>query len=263
MLVSAVRGLGHRTLDLVGRIGMMSVYLGHLAASAVTPPWQLRAVLAQIHFIGTRSLTVIVTAGAFVGMVVALQFHETLVRFGSVSLMGSAVGLSLIRELGPVLTALIAIGRAGSASCAEIGIMRNDNQIDALECMAVDPYRYLLAPKFIGFMVCIPLLTAIFIVVGIFGGWFVAVVIFDLNQATYFQSMADTVVINDLMMGLIKSVVFAVVIVWLCTGKSFLMHQRSEPLFGAEGVSRITTDAVVGSSIFVLFTDYLVSAFLV
>ncbi len=205
-------------------------------------------------------MLVITVAGAFVGMVVALQFYDTLVRFGSVSLLGSAVGLSLIRELGPVLTALIIIGRAGSATCAEIGIMRSDNQIDALECMAIDPYRYLLFPRFVAFLIAVPLLTAIFNVIGIFGGWFVGVAVFKVNQGAYFQSMADSVLLHDLNMGVTKSIIFSLLIVWICAGKSFLMHLNRSMVFGAEGVSRVTTDAVVAASISVLFADYIISA---
>ena len=122
-------------------------FLLETTKTILLPPYALKPLVKQIAFIGARSLLVIVVAGLFVGMVIALQFYDTLLRFGSVSLLGSAVGLSLIRELGPVLTALMVIGRSGSAMCAEIGIMRVDNQIDALECMAIDPYRYLFSSQ--------------------------------------------------------------------------------------------------------------------
>ena len=124
------------------RFGIAGIFLYETILSLLTPPYSINLILKQILFIGARSVVVIVIAGLFVGMVVALQFYDTLVRFGSVSLLGSAVGLSLTRELGPVLTALMVIGRSGSAMCAEIGIMRIDNQIDALECMAINPHRY-------------------------------------------------------------------------------------------------------------------------
>ena len=245
------------------RLGMLGIFFARTVWRLLTPPWHFSNVVKQLEFIGFRSLSVIVVAGAFVGMVVALQFHATLVRFGSVSLMGSAVGISLIRELGPVLTALILIGRAGSALSAEIGIMRNDNQIDALESMAIDPYRYLLAPRLLAFTISGPLLTAIFVSVGILGGWFISVFIFELNQGAYFHSMANAVTVADLMMGLIKSFVFSLLIVWLCMATSFLMHEGQQPLFGAEGVSKATTNAVVMSSIVVLFADYIISALLI
>lgn len=244
----------------IATLGRFGLFLGAVSLHLCRPWKQTSATLRQIHFVGARSVTVIAVAGGFVGMVVALQFYDTLVRFGSVSLLGAAVGLSLIRELAPVLTALIVIGRAGSAMCAEIGIMRSDNQIDALECMAIDPYAYLIAPRFIAAIIVVPLLTAIFNVIGIAGGWFIGVVIFDISEGAYFVGMADSVVWRDVAMGIVKSLVFSVVIVWICTGKGYLLHLDHEPAFGAEGVSRTTTDAVVAASIAVLFSDYIISA---
>ena len=253
---------GLAATDALLGLGRFGVYLG-LVASHLARPWrQFSVTLRQLHFIGARSVTVIAVARAFVGMVVALQFYDTLVRFGAVSLLGAAVGLSLTRELAPVLTALIVIGRVGSAMCAEIGIMRSDNQIDALECMAIDPYGYLIAPRFIATLIAVPLLTAIFTVVGIGGGWFVGVVLFDIGDGAYFVSMADSIVLRDILMEGTKSVCFALLIVWICTGKGFLMHYQRHRVFGAEGVSRTTTDAVVAASISVLFADYIVSALL-
>jgi hypothetical protein len=152
--------IGAPVLDVLERLGRMGVFLGLAIGHAFQPPWQLGSTVRQLHFVGARSTLVIAVAGAFVGMVVGLQFYDTLVRFGSVSLLGSAVGLSLVRELSPVLTALIVIGRAGSAMCAEMGIMRSDNQIDSLECMAIDPYKYLIAPRFVAVLLAVPLLTA-------------------------------------------------------------------------------------------------------
>ncbi len=256
----SIPSLGQTSLQALEELGRLGIFFVLTIQQAVRPPYEVGMILRQIRFVGARSVLVISVAGAFVGMVVALQFYDTLVRFGSVSLLGSAVGLSLTRELGPVLTALIIIGRAGSATCAELGIMRSDNQIDALECMAIDPYRYLLFPRFVAFLVAMPLLTTVFNVIGIFGGWFVGVAIFKVNQGAYFQSMADSVLLHDLKMGVTKSIIFSLLIVWICTGKSFLMHLNRSTVFGAEGVSRVTTDAVVVASISVLFADYIISA---
>jgi phospholipid/cholesterol/gamma-HCH transport system permease protein len=255
--VSSATDWAARRLAALGRYGL---FLGAVALHLATPWRQPRALLRQLHFIGARSVTVIAVAGAFVGMVVALQFHDTLVRFGAVSLLGAAVGLALIRELAPVLTALIVIGRVGSAMCAEIGIMRSDHQIDALECMAIDPYAYLIAPRFLATLIAVPLLTALFNVVGIAGGWFVGVVLFDLAEGAYFVSMADSVLWRDVVMDMTKAVSFALIIVWVCTAKGYLLHLGERPAFGAEGVSRTTTDAVVAASIAVLFADYVLSA---
>ena len=242
------------------RLGVAGLFLFYTFTKFITPPYSVQLCIRQIAFVGARSLFVIMMAGLFVGMVIALQFYDTLVRFGSVSLLGSAVGLSLIRELGPVLTALMVIGRAGSAMCAEIGIMRTDNQIDALECMAIDPYRYLFAPRILAGIISVPLLTAIFILVGIFGGYFVGVLLFDVSPGSYFKSMQDTVLIRDLFMGFSKSCVFGLLIVWIACDKGFNLHLDRRGIYGSEGVSRITTEAVVLSSIAILFSDYLLSA---
>ncbi|MEQ8937991.1 MAG: ABC transporter permease, partial [Gammaproteobacteria bacterium] len=149
---------------------------------------------------------------------------------------------------------------AGSAMCAEIGIMRTDNQIDALECMAIDPYRYLFAPRILAGIISVPLLTALFIIVGLFGGYIVGVLMFGVSAGAYFQSMNDTVLIRDLFMGFVKSVVFGLLIVWIACDKGFHLHLDRRGMYGSEGVSRITTEAVVLSAIAVLFSDYLLSA---
>lgn len=151
------------------------------------PYYKISHITKQIYIIGTLSIFVIIFTGAFTGMVISLQGYNTLRKFSSEGLLGSAVALSLIRELGPVLTALMVTGRAGSAICAEIGIMRNSEQIDALECMAIDPHKYILAPKFIASVVSMPLLTAIFDVVGIFSGYMIGVGLLGANEGSFFQ----------------------------------------------------------------------------
>jgi len=242
------------------RLGIAGLFLLETFHSIVSPPYSLKPLIKQIAFIGARSMLVIIVAGLFVGMVIALQFYDTLLRFGSVSLLGSAVGLSLIRELGPVITALMVIGRAGSATCAEIGIMRVDNQIDALECMAIDPYRYLFAPRILAGIICVPILTAIFILVGIFGGYFVGVILFGVSPGSYFQGMSDTILNRDILMSFSKSIVFGLLIIWIACDKGFNLHLDKRGAYGSEGVSRITTEAVVISSMAILFSDYLLSA---
>lgn len=246
--------------DLAQRTGRAGIFLANGAWKCLAPPYRLAPVLKQVHFIGARSLLVITVSGLFVGMVVALQFYDTLLRFGSVALLGAAVGLSLVRELGPVLTALIIIGRAGSAICAEIGIMRNEQQIDALECMAIDPHRYLIAPRLLAALISVPLLTAIFIVVGIFGGYFVGVILFDVSPGSYLGGMYDKVLWRDIVMGIVKAFVFGLIMIWVATAKGFYLHLDRGGAHGSEGVSKVTTDAVVVSSIAVLFADYIVSA---
>ncbi len=240
-------------------VGRMGLFLAEAVKCSLLPPYRWRMLIKQVHFIGVRSLGVIVLAGLFVGMVVALLFQDTLVRFGATSMAGSAVGLSLIWELGPVLTALMVIGRAGSAICAEISIMRSEQQIDALECMAIDPMRHIIAPRIKAALLSIPLLTAIFIVIGILGGYFVSVILFGLSPGAYFHGMFDTVLMRDLHMCAVKTVVFSVLIIWIATGKGYYLH-LVEGAYGSEGVSQVTTSAVVQSSIAVLCADYIVSA---
>ncbi|MEJ2032646.1 MAG: MlaE family lipid ABC transporter permease subunit, partial [Deltaproteobacteria bacterium] len=196
------------------------------------------------------------------GMVLGLQGYYTLSKFGSESVLGSAVALSLIRELGPVLTALMVTGRAGSAMCAEIGIMRNSEQIDALECMSIDPFRFLIAPKFLATLISLPALTQLFNVIGIFGGYLVGVKLLGVNPGAYFASMEHSVVNQDINLGIIKSFVFALLIVWICTGRGYFVNQIRGAGFGAEGVSRVTTQAVVLASISILVWDYLLTALL-
>lgn len=228
--------------------------------SVLKPPYQLYPVVRQLYFIGSRSGFVIVFTGLFTGMVLGLQGYYTLAKFGSEGLLGSAVALSLIRELGPVLTALMVIGRAGSAICAGIGIMRNSEQIDALECMAIDPIKYLLAPKFAASIIALPLLTFIFDIVGIIGGFLVGVSLFGVNEGTYFQGMYNSVHWLDIEMGIVKSLVFGLLIVWITSAKGYYLHLERSGGFGAEGVSRTTTDAVVISSVAILIWDYLITA---
>jgi phospholipid/cholesterol/gamma-HCH transport system permease protein len=238
----------------------MGVFLFSCLLRIFKPPFRIHPILEQINFIGSRSVFVIFFTGAFTGMVLSLQGYYTLRKFGSEGLLGSAVALSLIRELGPVLTALMVIGRAGSAMCAEVGIMRNSEQIDALECMAIDPYQYLMVPKFVGSIISVPLLTFIFDVVGILGGYLIGVALLGVNQGAYFQGMYDSVVWKDIEMGIVKSLVFSVMIVWISTSKGYFLHLERSGGFGAMGVSRATTNAVVLSSVAVLVWDYLISA---
>jgi phospholipid/cholesterol/gamma-HCH transport system permease protein len=252
--------LGDYTLFYLEQAGRIGLFLVKCLGRVMTPPYKIFPVVKQLHFIGARSIFVILFTGGFTGMVLALQGYYTLRKFGSEGLLGSAVALSLLRELGPVLAALMVIGRAGSAITAEIGIMRNSEQIDALECMAVDPYRYLMVPKFIAAVISMPLLTAIFDMVGILGGYLVGVKMLGVSGGVYFQGMYRSVGWNDIEMGLVKSLVFGLLIIWITTAKGYYLHWERNGGFGAEGVSRTTTSAVVLASVTVLVWDYLLSA---
>jgi phospholipid/cholesterol/gamma-HCH transport system permease protein len=255
-MLSLAESIGTRVLLTVRAMGKMMLFLCASLAGAAVPPVPIRHVVKQVHFIGVKSLFVIVLTASFTGMVLGLQGYYTLRKFAAEGLLGSAVALSLIRELGPVLSALMVTGRAGSALTAEIGIMRIGEQINALEVMGIDPIRFLVSPRMVGALISVPLLTVIFDVVGILGGYLVGVKLLGLNQGVYFGQMESSVVLKDVSDGLLKSVAFGMVISWVCTFKGYFTER------GAEGVSRSTTSAVVLSSVLVLIGDYILTSVL-
>jgi phospholipid/cholesterol/gamma-HCH transport system permease protein len=239
----------------------MGFFIFYVARGMSRPPGKFWSTLGQIHFIGSQSVFVISFTALFTGMVLGLQGYYTLSKFGSESLLGAAVALSLIRELGPVLAALMVTGRAGSAMCAEIGIMRIEEQIDALECMAIDPHSYLIAPRLLAALVALPLLTAIFDVLGILGGYLVGVTLLGTNPGAFLYGMVKNVMWDDVYMGMIKSLCFSVLLIWVCTYKGFYagMDRGS---FGPEDVGQATTEAVVLSSVAILVADYIATSIL-
>ena len=232
-----VEALGDRTLGTVESVGRFGAFLGQAIAVMVTPPFKWRAFVNRIDYIGFRSLLIILLTGAFTGMVLGLQLYLTLTRFGSEAFLGPAVALVLIRELGPVLAALIVTGRAGSALTAEIGIMLITEQIDALTVMALNPLRYLVVPSILAGVIAFPLMTALFDVVGIFGGYLVGVKLLGLSEGTYFGEMQTFVRMDDIMTGFWKSISFGVIMTWVATYKGFHVGH------GAEGVARATPSA--------------------
>ena len=252
----AVETLGGMTLATLRDMGRMLTFLLYALYMIVRRPGRPIHVLKQIHFIGAKSLFVIVLTAAFTGMVLGLQGYYTLAKFGSEGMLGSAVALSLIRELGPVLTALMVTGRAGSAITAEIGIMKITEQIDALKTMALEPFKYLVSPKVIAAVIAVPLLCAVFDVVGIFGGYLVGVKLLGVNPGAYFYEMEKSVAWKDVYSGFVKSVSFGAIISWVCCFKGYYAGH------GAEGVSRATTAAVVMSSVLVLVWDYFLTSVL-
>jgi len=250
-----IRELGAYALSALRSQGKMGVFLGRAIYCGLTPPLKIAWVVRQIWFIGFQSTLVIFLTGAFTGMVLGLQGFYTLNRFGSAALLGPMVALSLIRELGPVLSALMVTGRAGSAMTAEIGIMRISEQIDAIELMGLNPHRYLVVPKLLAGVIALPLLTSIFDVVGIFGGYLVGGKLLSLGRGIYFGEMVNYLDMEDVLVGIYKSLTFGLIITWVCSYKGYYAG------FGAEGVSKATTQAVVLSSILVLFCDYIVTSF--
>ena len=248
--------LGRWATDMVLALGRFGTFLLIALATIVTPPFKYRAFVDRINYIGFRSLLIILLTGAFTGMVLGLQLYLTLTRFGSDAFLGPAVALSLIRELGPVLSALMVTGRAGSALTAELGIMRITEQIDALTVMALNPFRYLVAPSILAGIVTFPLMTALFDTVGIFGGYLVGVKLFGMSEGTYFGEMQTFVDMRDIMTGFWKSLSFGIIVTWVCTYKGFHVGH------GAEGVARATTQAVVLSSVLILVWDYFMGSVL-
>ena len=251
-----IAGLGRVTLDVVSALGRFGRFFLQAVAYIVIPPFKFGRLIDRIHFIGFRSLTIVILTGAFTGMVLGLQIFLTLSRFGSEAYLGPAVALSLIRELGPVLCAVFVTGLAGSALTAEIGIMKITEQIDALQVMALNPMRYLVVPAIVAGVITFPLLTALFDVVGILGGYLVGVVLLGMSPGTYFGEMKTFVNMSDLMTGHWKAISFGIIVPWVCTYKGFYCGH------GAAGVARATTQAVVLTSILILVWDYFLGSVL-
>jgi phospholipid/cholesterol/gamma-HCH transport system permease protein len=254
-MVAAVRQLGSTTTRVVTDLGAMALFLVEVVRDAVTPPWRLRNVVDELYKLGFLSLLIICVSGLAVGMVLGLQGYNTLVRFGATQSLGAVVGLSLVRELGPVLTALLVTGRAGSATAAEIGTMVATEQLDGLRMMSVDPVDYVVAPRAVGMVLVMPLLTALFIVCGIFGGWLVGVKLLGVDSGTYLTSLESSVDLRDDLGGsLLKAIVFGVLVGWISTYRGYTSAPTSA------GVSAATTATVVVASVSVLIFDYLITA---
>jgi phospholipid/cholesterol/gamma-HCH transport system permease protein len=254
--VHGVEAVGRVTLSVVVALGRFGAFLGHALGLLLTPPLKIRQILGRIQFVGFNSLPIVLLTGTFTGMVLGLQIFIVLARFGADAFLGPAVALALIRELGPVLSALMITGQAGSALTAEIGIMRITEQIDAMEVMALNSRRYLVVPSLLAGLLAFPLLTAIFDTVGILGAYLVAVKLLGLSEGTYFGEMQTFVEMRDILTGFWKSVSFGILVTWVCTYKGFYVGH------GAEGVARATTQAVVLSSVLILVWDYFLGSVL-
>jgi len=240
--------LGRSTLNGFEQLGDATMLGFHALGLIFSKPWQGKHFVLQLYALGVGSLAIIIVTGAFTGMVLALQGYYTLAKFGSESLLGAGVGMSIIRELGPVLGAFMIIGRAGSSITAEIGIMRVTEQTDALEMMAVNPKRRILLPRIVAVIIAVPLLVAIFDVVGIGAGYIVGVELLGVNPGAYMAELIARVSMHDIYGGLVKSLVFGFLIGMICT----YMGYRATPT--TEGVAQATTQAVVIASVSGLLT---------
>ncbi len=254
-MANAIGQLGFRALRFVEELGRMAAFAGAVCWSIVTPPFRGGALVRELHKLGVLSLVIIGVCGIAVGMVLGLQGYHTLVRFGAKGELGALVGLSLIRELGPVLTALLVTGRAGSAATAELGAMVATEQLDGLRMLSIDPVSLVVKPKALGMTVVMPLLTAIFIVCGLYGGYLVGVGLFGGDPGQYMASLRSAVDFhNDVVGSGIKSVVFGALVGLIATYRGYTSVPTSE------GVSNATTSTVVIGSVTIVLVDYVITA---
>ena len=255
ILVEAVRNLGARTLAGLGGIGRALLLVLRILRGLPAVLSRPGQIIQQLFAVGVLSLVIIVVSGLFVGMVLALQGYYTLADFGAAESVGVLVALSLLRELGPVVTALLFAGRAGSSLTAEVGLMKATEQLSSMEMMAVDPELRVIAPRFLACIIAVPLLAAIFSLVGIYGGYLVSVGMLGLDGGAYVGNMQSAVSFSDdVLNGVIKSVVFGIVVGWIALYKGY------EAVPTSEGVSRATTHGVVHASLAVLALDFLLTA---
>jgi phospholipid/cholesterol/gamma-HCH transport system permease protein len=250
-------GQKHKNLITEGirRMGAVLLFLIKLLVQSIPSLSRPRLLLAQIYNAGARSLIIIMLSGLFVGMVLALQGYQLLQRFGSAETLGVAAALGLLRELGPVVTALLFAGRAGTALTSEIGLMRATDQLTAMEVMAVDPLRYVAAPRFLGGVIAMPLLAAIFTMVGLYGAHLVGVQQMGVDRGAFWSQLQGAVDIHDVTEGFVKSFVFGVTCSLIAVHEGY----NSEPT--AAGVGLATTRTVVASSVLILLLDYVLTAF--
>ena len=255
MMLNMLQRLGHRTLSKLAALGRASQILFQSLIARPQPLVMLPLVLKQIWFVGVLSLVIIVVSGGFIGMVLGLQSYTILVDYGSEQAVGQMVALSLVRELAPVVAALLFAGRAGSALTAEIGLMKATEQLASLEMIGVDPLRRIIAPRLWAGFICMPLLAMIFAVVGIWGGSLVAVDWLGIYEGSFWANMQQSVSFyDDVVNGIIKAVCFGVVVTWIA------VFQGYDCIPTSEGISQATTRTVVYSSLAVLGLDFVLTA---
>ena len=254
-MVSLIQDFGFLVLRFVDDLGKLAIFTSEIVLAALKPPLRARIFVREVFKLGVLSLIIICVSGMAVGMVLGLQGYNTLVRFGAEQSLGAVVGLSLIRELGPVLTALLATGRAGSATAAEIGTMVATEQLDGLRMMSIDPIHLVVTPKAAAMVLVMPLLSALFIVFGLFGGYAVGVGLMGLDGGTYMSSLQSAVDFHDDVLGsLLKTLIFGVLVGLIATYRGYTSAPTSE------GVSAATTSTVVVASVSILIFDYFITA---
>ncbi len=241
-------------MEAVRKTGVTGLFFVRLLGACIPALARPKLIVAQIYNAGARSLIIIMLSGLFTGMVLGLQGYELLNRFGATEALGTAAALALLKELGPVLTALLFAGRAGTALTSEIGLMRATDQLTAMEVMAVDPLRYVAAPRFLGGLIAMPLLTAIFNVIGLYGAQLIGVQMLGVDHGTFWSQTQSAVALKDVTEGIVKSVVFGAVVSLIAVNEGY----HADPT--AEGVGLATTRTVVASSVMTLLLDYVLTA---
>jgi phospholipid/cholesterol/gamma-HCH transport system permease protein len=255
MLLDGLARLGRSGLGALERLGRAHLLLAGMVLAVGEILRRPGLLVAQVFNIGVLSMLIIGVSGLFVGMVLGLQGYYVLAQFGAAESLGVMVAASLVRELGPVVTALLVAGRAGSALTAEIGLMKATEQLSGLEMMAVDPVRRILTPRFFGGVLAMPLLAAMFSAVGVLGGYFVGVGLLGVDSGSFWSQMQSKVDFHeDIVNGVIKSVVFGVVVTWIA------LFQGHDSVPTSEGVSRATTRSVVHAALAVLGLDFVLTA---
>jgi phospholipid/cholesterol/gamma-HCH transport system permease protein len=253
--VNALRDLGFRTVSLVAHLGRVTAFVAEIGQNAARPPWRVQRLIDEVYDVGVLSLAIVCLSGATVGVVLGLQGYVTLSRFGAEGSLGAVVGLSLVRELGPVLTALLVTGRAGSAMAAEIASMVTTEQLDGLRMMSIDPIDFVVKPKALAMLIAMPMLNALFIVFALFGGYLVGVQLLGVDGGTYVSSMEGSINFEDDIAGtLLKSGIFGALVGMIATYRGY----TSEPT--SAGVSAATTGTVVTASVAILLFDYVITA---
>ncbi|MDH3980447.1 MAG: lipid asymmetry maintenance ABC transporter permease subunit MlaE [Gammaproteobacteria bacterium] len=254
-MLDALQRLGQITLQFFQRLGRGNLFLLQTLASLPGTILRPGLVVKQMYSVGVLTLVIIVVSGLFVGMVMGLQGYNTLVDFGAEESLGVLVALSLVRELGPVVAALLFAGRAGSALSAEIGLMKATEQLSGMEMMAVDPVQRVIAPRFLAAFLSMPLLAAIFSAVGVYGGHLVGVGLLGVDDGAFWAQMQDKVDFHeDILNGVIKSIVFGFIAGWIA------LFEGYDAVPTAEGVSRATTQTVVHTALAVLGLDFVLTA---
>lgn len=246
--------VGRFTIQNTAGMGRTFLFLLSALAWAFRPPARFRLIVHHIRTIGVDSLSVVILSGVFTGMVMGLQGYYSLRKFNAENFLGSAVALGILRELGPVLSAFMVTGRTGSAMAAELASMKVTEQIDALYSMAVNPIQYLVTPRIIAGLISMPLLTAIFDIVAIYGAYVVGVQLLGVSSGSYFSGMELSVVFKDVLSGFLKSVSFGLIITWICCYKGF----NAPPM--ARGVGQATTESVVLCFVMILVWNYFMTS---